>query len=274
MAEMYCANFLYNGTESSTYNLVFANIDTSRFTQLYGSFSSNFVFNRKTRSKYISNDVYTDSPVSLDIDIVTEDGSPIAASQLRTIENWLFIQRDYKQLYIHDPSMEETVDGVVKKLYLRCRFLNPEKQEYNGGIVGFKCTMECDSNVFWQDAIGQTFQGGSGTHTYTINVDSDIDGYIYPYVEIRMSSSGGGSGWQGIIDIKNTTDDVGRVSRFENVPAGDTVKMYNDINYTTHYSYFVKKNFIRLLNGTNTIVVTGGIDIDSIKFSYQNRRLF
>lgn len=274
MAEMYCANFLYNGTESSTYNLVFANIDTSRYTQLYGAFSSNYVFNRKSKSQLIVNDVYTDSPVTFDVEIVTEDGSTISSSNMRTIERWLFGTYSYKRLYIHDPSMEETIDGVVKKLYLNCRFINPEKLEYNGGIVGFKCTLECDSNMFWQDEITKEFQGGHGTHEYTITVDSDIEGYIYPYVEIRMSSSGGGSGWQGIIDIKNTTDDVGRVSRFESVPADDTVKMYNDINHTTHYAYFVKKNFIRLLNGTNTIVVTGGIDIDSITFSYQNRRLF
>lgn len=269
MAEMYCANFLYNGTESSTYNLVFANIDTSRYTQLYGAFSSNYVFNRKSKSQLIVNDVYTDSPVTFDVEIVTEDGSTISSGNMRTIERWLFGTYSYKRLYIHDPSMEETIDGVVKKLYLNCRFINPEKLEYNGGVVGFKCTLECDSNMFWQEAINKSFTVGT-QHIKTITVDSDIEGYTYPQVEINIDED---LQTTGSVSISNLTDDPNRVTEFYGVDPGDTIQMFSDINYTSHYGKMTSKNFIRLVNGENQIQISG-LDAKSISFTYQNRRFF
>lgn len=76
----------------------------------------------------------------------------IEPSERRAIEKWLFNKREYCKLYLDmaDDLYGETfeyIDGIRKRNYLNCRFINPEKLEYNGGIVGYKATLEADSNI-------------------------------------------------------------------------------------------------------------------------------
>ena len=190
MIEIYGKHFVYNDVYSSQYNLIIANVETSRETRLSGGKNGNFVFNKATKTRYLIDDDYADSPMSFEIDIVTCDGRAIELQTLKKIERWLFTNSTFKKLYVDiadDPFGEtyELVYGYQKRLYLNCRFLAPEKLEYNNGVVGFRCTLETDSTMLWQDEVSASFDFSEaiypeeeGSTTRLLRGDVDFDGQI------------------------------------------------------------------------------------------------
>lgn len=274
MADMYGSHFEYGGVSSRQYNLIIANVDTSRVTMLGGKKEGVTVFNKKSKRKYLIGDNYVDSPLSFEIEILTEDGTPFAPTERRQIEKWLFNYRAYRKLYLDDADDEfgescEYVDGKPLRNYLNCRLINPEKIEYQGGVVGYKATLEADSNMYWQDAVVKTFDIDNTTSSntnITITVDTDIDEYIYPRVVIRMGANG------GAISIANLSDDTNRTTQFTGIGANASITMKGEINYVSgeYYEKFIDRNFIRLLDGENKLNIAG--DITSITFEYSARR--
>jgi phage-related protein len=90
---------------------------------------------------------------------------------------------------------------------------------------------------------------------------------VYPKVTIQTGSSGGD------IQIINFTDDTTRATSFVSLSPNITLTMRGDgINYISgdYYQKFSNKNFIRLLDGENTLNITG--DVKKITFEFQNRR--
>lgn len=270
--ELYGSHFEYAGVKSRMYDLVFANVETSRFTSVSGETKSISLFNKRNQKNYYIESDFSDSPISFDAEVVSEH--PLSRTDQREIERWLFFRNDYKPLYfdIEDDCLGEAydiVDGSIKRFYLNCRFINPEKLEYHGGIVGYKFIVECDSPAAWQDTISKTFtiNGTSGKYTdITLNVDTDLNEYVYPHVRITMGSSGGD------IYLANNTDDSTRLTSFTDVQPTVTFRMDGRTNYISgnYYTNFIDKNFLRLLDGANTIRVAG--NITSITFEWQNRR--
>ena len=59
--------------------------------------------------------------------------------------------------------------------------MNATHLEYNGGIAGYRATLEVDSGLWWQDPVTYTYQlnhsSASQGSTITVNVDTDIDDY-------------------------------------------------------------------------------------------------
>lgn len=268
--------FEYNGTTSRKYGLIFAHVDTSEFIQLSGEVSSNVIYNKRDNRNYFMGESLEDSPIQFDAEIVIDGETPINRFERREIEKWLFHQPDYCKLYVDmdcDTYGEsyELVDGVQKRLYLNCRFVNPEKIDGNGGLVGYKFEVECDSAMAWQDEIEKKYAIGNSSPTsssvITVDVDTDLNDYIYPKVTISMGSSGGN------IQIINQSDSPTRATAFTNVPANATIIMRGaGVNYISgdYYQKFSNKNFIRLLDGANDLIVTG--NVDNITFEFQNRR--
>lgn len=272
MAELYGSHFEYASKSSRDYGLIIANVETSRMKNLYGEIEGITIFNRASTKRYLIADNITDSPISFDVEIVTDNQCPIEYYDRRKIEKWLFNRHDYRKLYLDfkDDCAEETFEIVgteTKRIYLNCRFVNPEKLEYNGGIVGYKATLEADSNMFWQDTTTLTFSSLSSTDTITVNVDSDYDDYIYPTVVITKNSSAGD------ITIINTTDDSTRLTKFTSIPANTIITMKGDLNYISgsYYEKFSNRNFVRMLDGENSFSVSGASEI-TIEFN--NRRAF
>lgn len=278
MADFYGSHFEYAGVSSHKYGLVFANINTSRNLSLGVSPSPNTIFNKKNTKRYIIDNDYSSSPLSFEVEFITDKNHPIHKADIRNLEKWLFNRNSYKKLYFDKADdyfveFQESDAGSVKRLYLNCRFTNPERIEGNGGIIGYKATLEADSPMYWQDVTEKTFQfsntSSSSNNTIKIKVDTDIDEYTYPTVTIYAGSTG------GAISIANDTDDSSRLSKFEGVVANSRITMKSDLNILTGtssnlYLMFVEQNFIRLLDGENTIRLKG--DIKSIKFEFSNRR--
>lgn len=275
MADIYGSHFEYAGRMSRQYGLIIATIDTARVTQLHGARESISLFSKKSKRNYQIDDNYSGAALSFDVEFVTDNERLLEVSERRAIEKWLFNQRDYCKLYfdIADDLYGETfeyIDGVRKRNYLNCRFVNPERLEFNGGIVGYKATLEADSDMFWQDAIEKTCVVGNAyediSSVISVNVDSDINDYIYPKVTITMGSVGGD------IIISNDTDDSTRFTKFVDISPYATITMKGELNYISgqYYEKFAAQNFIRLLDGENKLSVTG--NIDTLKFEFQNRR--
>ena len=276
MADIYGSHFEYGGISSRMHSLVFVNVNTNRWTKLSGTYSGVTIYSKSAHRTYLIDDDHTESPVSIEAEIVTEDNRCIDVQEQRQIEKWLFGHTDYRRLYFDtadDVNMEtyEFIDGKIYRNYLNCRLMNPERIEGNGGVCGYKFHIVCDSNMFWQDARVQDFSVNNGaadiSTIITVPVDTDFHEYIYPKVTITLGGIGGN------IIIANNSDDATRMTRFVGISPYATIIMKGELNYLSgqYYEKFADRNFIRLLDGENKFMVLG--DVDSIKFEYSARRL-
>lgn len=276
MADIYGSHFEYGGVSSRLYGLIIVNVETDRMTQLSGQKEGVTIFSKSAKKRYLIDDDYSSSPITFDIEIVTDSDRCLELAERRKIEKWLFNHRNYRRLYmdIADDERGETYEYIndeCKRIYLNCRLINPEKIEGNGGVVGYKATLESDSNMFWQDSIEQAFTVNNGSESVssniTITIDTDMEEYVYPKVTIQMGSSGGD------VIIANNNDDSTRLTKFIGLGELATVVMKGELNYVSgqYYEKFADRNFIRLLDGENTLTIIG--DVESITFEYSARRV-
>lgn len=276
MADLSGSHFEYGGISSREYGLIIANAETQRYTGLSGSIKGTVVYNKKNQRRYLIDDDYSDFPLSFDIEIIKDNEQCIEYNIRRKIEKWLFNRSRYQKLYIDqgDDWFSETtefVDGEQKRLYLNCRFINPERLEYNGGTVGYKVTLEADSGMWWQDPIKKTVMINNTNTTDTEQVcivtDSDMDDYIYPTIKIY------GGIQSGTVTLINHSDDENRETAVY-LFSGSTVTIDSEINYVSggQYTAMSKRNFPRLLDGENNLTVTGSVE--KIEVTFQNRRSF
>lgn len=276
MADIYGSHFEFAGVPSIQYGLILASVNTNRIIQQSGSIESVTIFNKKEKKRYLIDTDYTNSPLSFDIEIITDNDRSLESGERRIIEKWLFNRRDYCKLYldISDDFLGETyeyIDGVMIRYYLNCRFINPEKLEYNGGIVGYKATLEADSGWFYTDTITKKYLISNTTEDnsslITINVDTDIHDYVYPKITIQTGSIGGD------IVILNNTDDLNRLTKFIGISPEASIIMKGELNYVSgqYYEKFALRNFVRLLDGDNKLTIIG--DVKSLEIEYSMRRL-
>ena len=271
--DFYGYHFEYAGELSRKYGLIIANVTTDRNTLIAGKSKTVSTYNKRNFTKYHIGTIYSDAPLTFEMEVVVT-GEPIYGEWRRKIQKWLFNQKDYQKLYI-DKADECTgeafdlIDGLHRRMYLNCRFVNPEIIEGNGGIVGYRFEVECDSHMAKQDPTKKSFSFSGGLSTIqhiNVLVDTDHNDYIYPKVTIRVGRFGGN------IDIINHLDSDDRLTSFVELPANTTLVLNGSVNYVsdTFYEEFVDRNFPRLLDGNNAISIIG--DVLSIEFEWQNMR--
>lgn len=268
-------HFVYADTSSRSYKLWFAHCDTSEHLPIHGTIESVTLFNARGNRNYLISDSYEDSAITFETEIITEDASPIPLQQIREAERWLFGRKNYYPLFVDiaddcDGESYELVNGEVKRFYLNCRFMNPEKIYGNGGTVGWKVTVECDSCLAWQEPVTKTIDISETGSLFEIEVDSDMNEYVYPKVTFQMLDAF--KGYDGDIRIVNFTDSSERITGFKNITASASVITDGNINYISgdNYSKFINKNFVRLLPGTNSLSVEG--NVKEVTFEWSNRR--
>ena len=275
MADIYGSHFEYGGVSSRTHGIIIANVESQRFSQMAGTIAGVTIFSKSSKKNYLIDDDYSGSPLSFEVDIITDDERTMNLSERRPIEKWLFNRHSFRKLYLDeeddcDNETSEVVDGEKKRLYMNCRFVNPIYLEYQGGIVGYRATLETDIGMWWQDAITKTYSiehtSADESTTISLAVDTDLSDYTYPKMTVVMNSTGGD------FTVINNTDSDSRLTKFTNVGAGATVTMNGEFNYVSsqYYELFYKQNFPRLLDGNNQITVIG--NVKSITFVYNNRR--
>ena len=96
MADIYGSHFEYGGISSRQHSLIIANVDTSRMAKLSGTKEGVTIFSKSAKKRYLVDDDYTNSPISFDIEIVTENGRRLELVERRQIEKWLFNHRTYR----------------------------------------------------------------------------------------------------------------------------------------------------------------------------------
>lgn len=268
--------FIYDNMPSWEYDLLFVNAETDRMVSLAGDIDLVTIFNKQGKRNYLIGENYKDASISFPIEVMTDNDRPIPAYARRGIEKWLFGQRNYKKLYLSDPNCvyqdEFDAAGITQNSqYLNCVFRNPEKLEGNGGVIGYRFDVVCDSALAWEDPTICKFdfndRSPSKVQSVLIDVNTDLKDYVYPKVTIKMGSIGGD------VRVINMTDSASRSTLFTGITPNITFTINgNGINYISgdNYKKFSLRNFPRLLDGTNTISVTG--DVESIEFEFQNQR--
>lgn len=269
--DIYGKRFIYAGVSSYDYDMILAVMDSSTYMRVSGESKEQSFYGRKSRSNYYLGTNWDDSPASFSVELIHASNAPYTKNQVRALEKWLFNQSGNKKFYVdaRDDYYNETTEeilGVDRRLYVNCRFTNPTKLMYNSGVIGFSCTMECDSGWVWQDAITQTETLSGSSNTVTVSVDSDVPDYIYPKIVLTAGSSGGD------ISIVNQTDDSYRITSIRDVPANSVIVMNSAINYITeeYYESFPDHNFVRFLSGDNTLTING--DVAEITITWSNMR--
>lgn len=162
VADIYGSHFEYGGISSRRYGLIFANVNTGRNLLVSGTINGVTVNSKRAKKRYLIDDDYSNFPITFDVEFFTTDDHAFGMYERREIEKWLFNKHEYRKLYIDlydDPHGEfyEIIDGEQKRLYLNCRFVNPERIEQGGMTVGYKATLEADSGLWWQDAVTKSY---------------------------------------------------------------------------------------------------------------------
>ena len=279
MPDIYGSHFEFGGRMSRTYNLWIANISTKRFLQLHGRVDGVTVYNRAQNKRHLVGNSYSNSPVSFDVEIITLDGHGLEKDERREIEKWLFQPNMYQKLYIDvvdDPDGEfsEMIDGERKRLYLNCRFTNPEKIEFNGGIIGYQATLETDSGYWWQDPVTKTFtlnQSDSQANTISFFTDTDIAGFTFPRVTIVVGAQGGAI---SLTNVSSGSYANAITTNLTNTTPGSTIILDGSTGYIngSNYQRFLGWRFPRIYDGENVFQVAGSVN--TISFKFQNRRMF
>lgn len=270
--DFYGSYFEYAGELSRKYGLIIACINTQRNALLTGKSQSVSIFNKRNHTRYSVGSVYSEAPLTFDMEVVSEE--PIEGEWRRKIQKWLFHQRDYQKLYIENNEVcfgevFAPVNGRPKRMYLNCRFVNPEIIEGDGGIIGYKFSVECDSRMAWQDPISIKTEcdGGAGfVGELCVEVDTDSEEYTYPVVTVRIGDIGGD------VCLTNKSDDINRCTKFAGIDPGVELVINSAFNYVSgnNYEHFTDRHFPRLLDGENMILISG--DIVSIEIKWQNMR--
>ena len=251
-------HFEYAGRSSREFGLIMANVETPRHTSVSGKIQTIRSYRKLDKKNCYIGTSYADSPMEFEAEVVCE--TPLTYAMQHEIMRWLFHRDGYKQFFVDivdDVDFEscELLDGESKRTYLNCRFVNPEKLEYNGGVVGYRFTVECDSHLAWQEPIEKIFYPEGSSFEITLNITTDNFDYTYPTVTLVTGNEGGD------IEIINTTDDNSRTTKFVETPPNTTIQMSPSTGFITKgfYDKFAGKNFIRLLSGENKLEAAGDI---------------
>ena len=186
----------------------------------------------------------------------------INAVDAYNIEKWLFGHMRYRKLQIMQPDLE----GI----YYNCFFTEPETQRVGNKLVGYTCTIVCDSPFAWEYERTKTYTFSTPPNSFPITFfnTSDNNYYMFPKLEITMDNIG------GTAQITNVSDSS-RIFLLTALAGSEVITVNNDLQTLVsstsllRLSHFNKKWF-RMIQGKNNLLVTG--NIAQIKLIYQFAR--
>ncbi|MBQ3543561.1 MAG: hypothetical protein IJA34_01015 [Lachnospiraceae bacterium] len=179
--------FTYNGQQSYLYGLRFAWVNQSPDTIMASSKDYKFIKNR-THNNFIISKTRYENPLQFDAEIISD--RVLKEPEVRRIYKLFFNSNTFEELSI--PT------GGFEKINLNCVMINPERIEggigNDFGVVGFKCTIICDSPWGWTEE--KTIEPmitvvgvDNNFCNFIINNTSDSLDYIYPEVSFKIPSA-------------------------------------------------------------------------------------
>ena len=187
------------------------------------------------------------------IDIFSE--SVIDRYLVQAIEQWLFGNRVYKKLQILQCDMYDT--------YFNCIISKGEVISVGNEVIGFSCTVICDSPWGWGKKVTQNIPSVAVDQTIEIVNSSDDTSYLYPNVTLYSSEQ------QFNIRIINTSDN-NREMAFTSLVSGETLTINNDIKLVESNKGGIYERFngvyLRLIRGRNLVRFVGNLTNISIEY--------
>lgn len=193
----------------------------------------------------------------------------ITAGDFSEISTWLFGQNNYKKLRICQNDMQE--------VYYNCFLTAPQLTRIGNTIQAITCTVTCDAPWGWKEEENIILNYDPDQYSVyddiLINNESANGFYTYPTSLVIRANVFGET-----VTIRNVTDSnrdfiYGEIN---NIPPTyllpyEILSINNDLQTisSTLVTYPLEnfnKNFLRLVQGTNNLIITGGIQELSLKY--------
>jgi len=248
----YGRSFIFNNEPSELYGLYIMNLDGNAINNSMGSSSMDIkeekIF-RKATPYFLG---ATPSP-KLEFQFSAFSYDEIDAMRFEAIQKFLFSSRSYKPFSIDQPDIQD--------IYFNAILNDPKIERVGDLIMGFSCTVECDSPFAYK-------YPKTTTYTYTApvidstevyyNMSDDTGDYLYPTsLVITMNNIAGD------VSITNL-DDSNRVSSFTGLSASEVLTispLYQTISSSTGLKRLSNSNkkFLRLVPNINRLRIQGNV---------------
>jgi len=262
----YGRSFLYNEIPSELYGLYIMDIDVQAISSSMGS-SSMEIYEQKIYRK-ASPYFYGSTPSpKLKFSFSAYSETEIDALRYESIQKWLFSSRNYKKFAIDQFDVQD--------IYFNAILNEPETTRVGGLIMGFKCSVECDSPFAYKQPEITTY-----TYTSTVvdstetfyNMSDDEGDYLYPnQLVITMNNT------DGNISITNL-DDSNRVVSFTGLASNEVLTispLYQTIESSTGLKRLSNSNkkFLRLVPDINRLRIQGNVASVQMTNSFVSKKI-
>jgi phage-related protein len=239
-------DFYYNGVSSESMGLSLIRLNSGIFPVPYVPARDIIEeFPTMAKAPYVFKSKQQQYTINAVFSTLTNDMTP---AKLKTLATWLF-QEDYKEFY--------TEDEPDKIFYLFAT--NQVDFMTNGANEGY---FEVQFKSKFPYALTTSATPTSTiTGSGTIVIDNLSNAFQYYYPEIEITVNSGTS-----VSFTNTSDS-NRVTSFSGLTTAEVLYVNNEkkqlVSSTANYRYDgFNKNWLRLVQGVNTISVTGNATIE------------
>jgi len=252
--------FVFNGIPSEELGLLITSLDSGDSSNPGGNDITLYTQKIFKRPVPYFFGVTQDKILQFDVEFSSRD--EMDAERASIIQNILFGQMVYHELKIIQPDMEN--------LHMNCFLTQPSVRKIGGQIVGFRCSVMCDSPWAWSYLKSKIYTYstpvGLRTDTQILNNISANNYYTFPIMVITMNNSG------GYLHMTNTTDNS-RYTTFDTLLANEVLTVDCDKQILSSSTLIRRlpnfnKVWPRLLPGRNDYSWSG--HIHSIEFKYEN----
>jgi len=259
MTSFHAYSFLYDNVSSDLYDLKLLNFGDGGITD--GAVIGNISL--ITQGVLRKSKVYTLGRIQnyvLEFPVIFGSYNNISPSIRSIIGKWLIGRDTYKKFQVIQDDMQ--VQGIWYNV-----IFTSAKPLYIGNMqFAFEVTAISDSPFAYSSPKSYTYTSAASSVNYNFSIynGSANTDYLYPTTEITLNSSGTS------FTLTNATDS-NRASTFTGLSVNEVLTIDNDRQIISSSTGLLRlsnfnKNWFRLLNGNNSLNITGGIG--NIEISY------
>lgn len=254
MTSFFGKSFIFDGIPSETYDLRIFDFNPSNPGSSTGGGNVSIIeewLYRRSKPYFYGRYYQT----SLEFDLVVGSYNYIDGETRNAIQLWLLGKNEYLPFRI----VQDDISGIVFNA-----ILTQGDPIYIGNLnYALTIHVKCDGPwaIYYPPVITKTYSSGSALETFDYINSSVYNGYNRPTISFTMSGSIVDS--SGSFVIINNTDN-GRRFGFTDLAANETITVDNDKGIITSSGSSLRmanfnKNFLRLLQGVNSLTISGSI---------------